>query len=156
MDEKDAFVIEFCSMLAKVDHLYRRSHIYVEKKKCFKKITTTVTHNEGFYNKNRLKGLGPYTEDKGIQGINIDYSLDAELQEMIDDEKYSIGGSFSLMSLETHWWVQGEVGWSCLWGWDDYKQFDIDFDSAKEVIEELPSFCENLLSVYRELVDLHS
>lgn len=156
MISEDAYIIKFCLALAQTREQFRSAHIYIEKKDFLKEVTTTVSHAQGDFNEALLKGE-PHTDIDLVRGVEISYSLDAELKKVIDNEKYSLGASISIRSLEDHWLLQGEVGWSCInYGWDEHDSFEKEVDSAIDVIRELPVFCANVLSTYRAFVDSHS
>jgi len=156
LKNEDIYIIRFCSVLAKAREQFRLAHIYVEKKDFLKEVTTTVSHAQGEFNEALLKGE-PHTDINLVRGVEISYSLDAELQQVIEEEKYSLGASISIRSLEDHWLLQGEVGWSCIsCGWDEHDSFEKEVDSAEDVVQELPLFCESVLSTYRTFVDSQS
>jgi hypothetical protein len=153
MKNEDELVIQFCAALAGARELFRAAHIYVEKKPYVKNATTTVSHARGNFNEALLKGQ-PTSEERVVYGVEISYSLDADLREMIDNDKYSLGASVAARSLGDHWLLQGEVGWSCTsCGWEDHDCFEENVESAQAVLIVLPAFCEKVLLSYRAFVD---
>ena len=153
MKNEDESIVQFCVVLAKTREMFRSEHIHAEMGTLFKQVTTTISHACGNFNESLLKGL-PVFNDQTVFGVEISYSLDAELKEMIDDDKYSMGASLAIRSLGNRWLLQGEVGWSCKsCGWDDYESFEQDVDSARDLVKVLPEFCGKMLSSYRALVD---
>ncbi len=156
MNKEDIYIIRFCSILAQTRKQFRSAHIYIEKKDFLKEVTTTVSHAQGDFNEALLKGE-PHTNINLVKGVQISFSIDAELIETIEEEKISLGASISIRSLENNWLLQGEVGWSCInSGWDEHDSFEKEVDSAEDIISELPLFCESVLSAYRVFVDSHN
>lgn len=153
MNKEDINIIRFCSALAQTREQFRSAHINVEKKDYLKQVTTTVSHAQSDFNEALLKGQ-PHTDINLVRGVEISYSLDAELLEIIEEEKYSLGASISIRSLKDHWLLQGEIGWSCInSGWDEYDSFEKEVTSADDVINELPVFCNRVLSAYQKFVE---
>ncbi len=154
-NEGDRSIVQFCSALADACKLFRTAHIRVEKKSYLKDVVTTVSHARGYFNEALLKGQVK-SDAKGVSGVEISYSIDGELNEPVDNDKYSIGASIVMYSLGDHWLVQGDVGWSCLsCGWDDERSFEWEVENAQAVIDGLPRFCGEILSAYIALVDAH-
>ncbi len=155
MNKEDIHLIAFCSALAEVREQFRLTHIYIEGRYYLKKVTTTVSHAQGDFNEALLKGEYQ-SKTKLVKGVEISYSIDAELLRIIE-EKYSLGASISIRSLKNNWLLQGEIGWSCInSGWDDHDSFQKEVHSGNDVFHELPTFCESVLSTYRNFVDSHS
>ena len=155
MNKEDEAIVEFCSALALVRERFRAVHICLEQKPFLRQVTTTVSHARGNFNEALLRGRQRAGE-QAAYGVEISYSLDAELPEPIASDKYSLGASIAIRSLGGRWLLQAEVGWSCKsCGWEEHQAFEREAATAREVVIALPGFCDEVLSCYKTFVDSH-
>ncbi|MGD9158473.1 MAG: hypothetical protein PVG39_08715 [Desulfobacteraceae bacterium] len=146
MKETDIAIVNFCRMLAKIRKLFRETHIYAEKQPCFNGVTTTVSHSE--------KDI--ITVDERLPAVEISFSVDGELNEIIDKEKYSLGASIAIYYVQDEWRVEGDVGWSCVEsGWDDYESFEMVAMNSIELENEIERFVNQTLNSYKSAIAEH-
>ena len=146
MKETDLAIVNFCRLLARVRKLFRETHIYAEKQPCFKGVTTTVSHSE--------KDI--ITINERLPAVEVSFSVDGDLNEVIDKEKYSLGASIAIFYVQDEWRVEGDVGWSCFEsGWDDYESFEMVAKNTIELEGELESFVNKTLNSYKSAIAEH-
>ncbi len=143
MNEQDEVIVDFLRMLARIRKMFREAHIEAEKAPCFRSVGTTVSHGE--------KDLIENGNRKNA--VEVSFSLDSELKQVTDGERYSLGVSVALYRVNSQWRVEGDVGWSCLkLGWDDIDYFEMTAETTEDLQQSLEPFVAKTLERYHRAI----
>ena len=143
MTDSDRAVVSFSRKLASIRRMFREAHIFAEKQPCFRSVGTTVSHAE----RDVVDG------DSRHPSVEVSFSVDGDLTQVIDEEKYSLGASVAIRFVQNEWRAEGEVGWSCFTlGWDEYRSFEMISKSVVDLEDSIEAFVASVLNCYREAI----
>ncbi|WP_146119189.1 hypothetical protein [Blastopirellula marina] len=147
MTSETQAVVDFCRLLARTRKRFRQSHISVESSGRFANVSCTTSHGE----KELVDG------NSRNRSVEISFSLDSELHEVLRDGRYSLGVSVAIYNVDGVWKCYGDVGWSCRdTGWQEILSEEVDFVSLEQMKTGFLGFVERILVGYEGLVNGYS
>ena len=136
----DEVLMKFLSELGDIRKRLREFHIYLERIDKLKRVQTNV----GIYNKS----------NQGDPEVSM--GIDADVITPVNNDRHSIGMSFSVSKNGNNWKFSGEVGWSSYdLGFDEEDSIEDQYEDIESLINSLKGMVESLIGKYISLIDTY-
>jgi hypothetical protein len=134
-------IIGFIAFLSDVRSMFRQTHLFVEKERAIRDVSTLI---EPF------KGEESQYADCGV---TLSIALNANLRNPPNLERRALGMSLLIRRSSGTWIAEAEVGWSGnAVGWDPFASRKIQSTALEDVIANVPALIAWMDSTFRSAV----